>query len=280
VTTNISLAASSKIDQGSMQRTEPVIEAGPSIEINNLGIKLGNVTLLTAVSASMSAGLWHGIVGPNGGGKSTLLKSIAGLMPHSGTIDMTWSKEKAPPIGYMPQLAPFEQSLPISVLDYLRLNSQNRPVWLSFKKRDDINQVVELLAIGALLKNRLGTLSMGERQRVLLATALLQKPSLLLLDEPLAGIDKSGQEKILDVLIHFKAQGGTIVMVEHNWQVLQQYCDQAYFIDGGLNKSGKPSDVLRQQLSQQAAELPIIQHGSAPNIKNDIESDTDEVRLA
>ncbi|MBU2891832.1 ATP-binding cassette domain-containing protein [Colwellia sp. D2M02] len=227
---------------------------GPAIEINNLGIQLGKITLLSAVSTTMSAGLWHGIVGPNGGGKSTLLKSIAGLMPHSGSIAMLWSNTKAPIIGYMPQLAPFEQSLPISVLDYLRLNSQNRPVWLSFKKRSEINDVVELLAIKTLLNNRVGTLSMGERQRVLLACALLQKPSLLLLDEPLAGIDKAGQEKILAVLTDFKKQGGTIVMVEHNWQVLQQYCDQAYFIDGGLKKSGNPTEVLQQQLTEQSLE--------------------------
>lgn len=248
---------------------------GPTIEIKNLGIKLGKVTLVTSVSATMSGGLWHGIVGPNGGGKSTLLKSIAGLMPHSGSIAMLSSEKKAPNIGYMPQLAPFEQSLPISVLDYLRLNCQNHPVWLRFKDRIEINQIVELLGIKVLLKNRVGTLSMGERQRVLLATALLQKPSLLLLDEPLAGIDKAGQEKILDVLIHFKEQGGTIIMVEHNWQVLQQYCDQAYFIDGGLKKHGKPNDVLQQQLTQQSIEQAQQQALITPNNDN-----ADEVRTA
>ena len=228
---------------------------GPAIEINNLGIQLGQVTLLDSVSMTMSAGLWHGILGPNGGGKSTLLKSIAGLMPHSGTINMAWEHEQAPQIGYMPQLAPFEQSLPISVLDYLRLNSQNRPVWLTFKKTKAINHIVELLGIENLLKNRLGTLSMGERQRVLLGCALLQEPKLLLLDEPLAGIDKAGQETILDVLSAFKNQGGTIVMVEHNWQVLQQYCDQAYFIDGGLKRSGKPHIVLREHSLEQSQEM-------------------------
>lgn len=233
----------------------PVPFTGPNIDITNLGIKLGKVTLLESLSTTMKSGLWHGILGPNGGGKSTLLKSIAGLMPHTGSIAMTWEKAKAPAIGYMPQLAPFEQSLPISVLDYLRLNSQNRPVWLSFKNTKAINQMVELLGIQGLLKNRLGTLSMGERQRVLLATALLQEPSLLLLDEPLAGIDKAGQEKILDVLSAFKKHGGTIVMVEHNWQVLQQYCDQAYFIDGGLKKSGLPKDVLREHSIEQSQEL-------------------------
>jgi zinc transport system ATP-binding protein len=244
---------------------------GPTIEIANLGIQLGKITLLESLSTTMESGLWHGILGPNGGGKSTLLKSITGLMPHTGTIDMLWPNEQAPTIGYMPQLAPFEQSLPISVLDYLRLNSQNRPVWLSFKNRKDINEVVELLGIESLLKNRLGTLSMGERQRVLLATALLQKPSLLLLDEPLAGIDKAGQEKILDVLSEFKKQGGTIVMVEHNWQVLQQYCDQAYFIDGGLKISGTPKDVLREHSEEQSREL-------AKHIQ--VNSIQDEVRFA
>jgi len=248
---------------------------GPTIKIENLGIKLGKVTLLTSVSATMSAGLWHGIVGPNGGGKSTLLKSIAGLMPHTGSIAILSPEKKVPNIGYMPQLAPFEQSLPISVLDYLRLNSQNHPVWLNFKYRIEINKTIELLGIKKLLKNRVGTLSMGERQRVLLATALLQKPSLLLLDEPLAGIDKAGQEKILDVLIQFKVQGGTIVMVEHNWQVLQEYCDQAYFIDGGLKKHGKPNDVLQQQLTQQSIEQAQQQALITPNNDN-----ADEVRIA
>jgi len=248
----------------------PVPCAGPNIEIANLGIQLGKVTLLEPLSITLKSGLWHGILGPNGGGKSTLLKSIAGLMPHTGTIAMTWGETQAPAIGYMPQLAPFEQSLPISVLDYLRLNSQNRPVWLSFKNTKDINQMVELLGIQGLLKSRLGTLSMGERQRVLLATALLQKPSLLLLDEPLAGIDKAGQEKILDVLSAFKNLGGTIVMVEHNWQVLQQYCDQAYFIDGGLKISGTPKDVLRKHSAEQSLEL-------AKHIQ--VNSEPDQVRL-
>ena len=229
----------------------PTAATGPAIEIKNLVIKLAKVTLLKSMTTTMEAGLWHGIVGPNGGGKSTLLKSIAGLMPHHGTIEMAWHNNLAPTIGYMPQLAPFEPSLPISVLDYLRLNSQNRPVWLSFKHRNDIRQIVELLHIEALLNSRLGTLSMAERQRVLLATALLQKPSLLLLDEPLAGIDKAGQRKILDVLSDFKNQGGTIVMVEHNWQVLQQYCDQAYLINGGLTNSGLPNEIIKSAQNEE-----------------------------
>ncbi|NRA83356.1 MAG: ATP-binding cassette domain-containing protein [Gammaproteobacteria bacterium] len=229
----------------------PTQTIGPAIEIKDLVIKLANVTLLKSMTTTMEAGLWHGIVGPNGGGKSTLLKSIAGLMPYHGTIDMAWHNDHPPIIGYMPQLAPFEPSLPISVLDYLRLNSQNRPVWFSFKNRKDISQVVELLHIEALLNNRLGTLSMGERQRVLLATALLQKPSLLLLDEPLAGIDKAGQRKILDVLTDFKNQGGTIVMVEHNWQVLQQYCDRAYLINGGLTNNGLPNEIIKSAQNEE-----------------------------
>ena len=91
---------------------------------------------------------------------------------------------------------------------------------------------------------------MGERQRVLLAIALLKKPKLLLLDEPLAGIDKQGQESILSVLKAFKQQNGTLIMVEHDFHVLNEHCDSLLWINGGLEKSGTPAQVLQQAPEQ------------------------------
>ncbi|WP_425641893.1 metal ABC transporter ATP-binding protein [Marinomonas gallaica] len=224
---------------------------GPSLHLANLTVAVKGMTLLSAMDLSLEGGLWHGIAGPNGGGKSTLLKAIAGLHNHSGTIELHWP-EGRDAIGYMPQLSPFDASLPVTALDFLRMHCDKRPVWLRFKGDPKIAAVVEKVRIQGLLGKRLGTLSSGERQRVLLACALLNRPHVLLLDEPLAGVDKYGREQILEILMNFKADGGTIIMIEHDWQILQQYCDSLSWIDGTLQAHGEPNSVL------QSLQVPMI----------------------
>lgn len=211
---------------------------GATVGISGLSVSLNGVRLLASMDLHISAGQWCGIAGRNGGGKSTLLKSIAGLLPHKGQISLDWHNGQRR-LGYMPQVAPFDTSLPISVQDFLRFSSQTKPVWLGGRKSAQLDAIAQQVGIQGLLIKRLGTLSMGERQRVLLANALLQKPDLLLLDEPLAGLDSQGQEHILALLADFHQAGGTLLMVEHNWQVLEQYCDQIVTIEGGL-KSIQP----------------------------------------
>ncbi|SBS29766.1 Zinc import ATP-binding protein ZnuC [Marinomonas aquimarina] len=216
---------------------------GPSLKLQGLGVTIKGMTLLQPLNLTLSGSLWHGIAGPNGGGKSTLLKAIAGLHNHRGQIELHWPNGKNN-IGYMPQLSPFDASLPVTALDFLRMHCDKRPVWRRYKGDPKIAAVVERVGMQKLLSKRLGTLSSGERQRVLLACALLNEPHILLLDEPMAGVDKDGREQILEILVDFKAQGGTIVMIEHDWQILQQHCDTLAWIDGGLEAHDTPTAIF------------------------------------
>lgn len=223
---------------------EKAVIKGASVRLNQLAVSLNQVELLTPINHEFAAGQWHGVIGPNGGGKSTLLKAIAGLLPHNGEIKIRWQSANEQHIGYMPQIAPFDLSLPVTVMDYLRMNTQRRPLWLSIKTGSNEQQVIEQVGIQSLLNKRLGTLSMGERQRVLLTSALIQTPSLLLLDEPLAGLDKAGQKKMIELFTNFRSQGGTLIMIEHNWHLLAQHSDSLTLIEGGLKQTGTPKELL------------------------------------
>lgn len=216
---------------------------GPSLQLTNVSVTVKGITLLEPLDLTLAGGQWHGIAGPNGGGKSTLLKAIAGLHNHSGSIALHWPNGRNN-IGYMPQLSPFDASLPVTALDFLRMHGDKRPVWQRFKGDSKIEAVINRVAIQKLLHKRLGTLSSGERQRVLLACALMNHPHILLLDEPLAGVDKQGREQILEILSQFKAEGGSLIMIEHDWQILQSHCDTLSWIDGGLQSHGTPRTLL------------------------------------
>jgi len=218
---------------------------GPGIICKQLAFTIKGHQLLTPFDLQLEPNQWHGIVGPNGGGKSTLLKAIAGLLNHSGQIELHWAQSKGD-IGYMPQLSPFDATLPVTALDFLRLHTNKRPVWRRYKQDCDIEAIVEHVNIQSLLHKRIGTLSTGERQRILLACALMHRPKLLLLDEPMAGMDKAGRKTMIELLNAFIAQGGTIVMIEHDWQIIEDCCDSVSVIEGTLKAHGQTQAVLEK----------------------------------
>ncbi|MEO9274477.1 metal ABC transporter ATP-binding protein [Marinomonas sp. 5E14-1] len=216
---------------------------GPTLVIEKVAFYIQNNPLLMASSAQFNSGGWHGIAGPNGGGKSTLLKAIAGLLNHQGSIRLEWPNGRGS-IGYMPQLSPFDASLPVTASDFIRLHTDKQPVWKRYKKDPRIEAVVDKVGIQSLLPKRLGTLSTGERQRVLLACALLNEPEILLLDEPMAGVDKQGRTQIIQLLQEFKNAGGTLIMIEHDWQIIQECCDTLAWVDGVLTDHDSPQAIF------------------------------------
>ncbi|MFT2099003.1 metal ABC transporter ATP-binding protein [Marinomonas sp. 2405UD66-6] len=228
---------------------------GPSLLLENVAFYIQNQPLLATSSAQFYGGGWHGIAGPNGGGKSTLLKAVAGLLNHKGKIALHWPNSRGN-IGYMPQLAPFDASLPITSSDFIRLHTNRQPVWQRYKKDSKVEAAIEKVGIRSLLSKRVGTLSTGERQRVLLACALLNEPDILLLDEPMAGVDKQGREQIIQLLGDFKASGGTLIMVEHDWQIIQECCDTLAWVDGALIDQDIPNSIFTRF---QTSNNPIYQ---------------------
>jgi zinc transport system ATP-binding protein len=217
---------------------------GPSIEFDNVNLTLGNTRILEDVSFSVRAGTIHCIVGANGGGKTSLVRSLVGQMPHSGRISIQWQGGRV--IGYVPQALDFDKSLPITVSDFMAMTCQRRPVFLGVarSRRQQIEAVLERPGLAGKLKSKLGSLSGGERQRVLFAQAMIPDPALLVLDEPMTGLDLAGKEILERAIVEFAKAGGTVIWINHDIVQVNEIADALTYIDRKVLLDGAPTDVL------------------------------------
>lgn len=224
---------------------------GPSIEFANVGLALGNTTILEDVSFTVRPGTIHCIVGANGGGKTSLVRSMVGQMPHTGRIAIQWSTGKI--IGYVPQTLDFDKSLPITVRDFMAMTCQRRPVFLgvSRSRRQMIDAALDRMGLKGKLKSRLGSLSGGERQRVLFAQAMIPEPALLVLDEPTTGLDLSGKELLERAVKEFAAAGGTVVWINHDIVQVSEMADALTYINRTVLLNGPPREVLATGMAAQ-----------------------------
>jgi zinc transport system ATP-binding protein len=217
---------------------------GPSIVFGNVCLSLGNTRILEDVSFRVASGAIHCIVGANGGGKTSLIRSLLGQMPHTGRIAIEW--QSAPVTGYVPQALNFDQSLPLTVRDFVALTSQRRPVFLGIPRaqRDLIDAALTRVGLSGKGHFRLGSLSGGERQRVLFAQALIPEPSLLVLDEPMAGLDLAGKEILEEAIVEFARGGGTVVWINHDIVQVREIATALTYIDRRVLLDGTPAEAL------------------------------------
>ena len=217
---------------------------GPTIEFDRVNLRLGATSILEDVTFTVQSGTIHCIVGANGGGKTSLVRSLLGQMPHSGRIIITWGDSRV--IGYVPQTLDFDKSLPITVGDFMAMATQRRPVFLGVSKarRNEIDAMLERLGLHGKRKAKLGSLSGGERQRVLLAQALIPEPSLLVLDEPTTGLDVAGKEILERTIVAFVKAGGTVVWINHDIVQVSEVADALTYINRKVLLDGVPSTVL------------------------------------
>jgi zinc transport system ATP-binding protein len=217
---------------------------GPTIEFDRVNLTLGATSILEDVTFKVRAATIHCIVGANGGGKTSLVRSLLGQMPHSGRISIHWAASRV--IGYVPQTLDFDKSLPITVGDFMAMATQRRPVFLGVAKarRDDIDRMLERLGLNGKRKAKLGSLSGGERQRVLLAQALIPEPALLVLDEPTTGLDLKGKDILQRTIIEFARAGGTVVWINHDIAQVGEIADALTYIDRKVLLDGAPREAL------------------------------------
>jgi zinc transport system ATP-binding protein len=217
---------------------------GPSIEFDGVGLSLGNTEILRDVSFKVRAGSLHCIVGANGGGKTSLVRSLLGQMPHSGKIAIHWNESRV--VGYVPQSLDFDKSLPVTVADFMAMTCQRRPVFLGVSRtvRAPIVEALERLGLGGKLSSRLGSLSGGERQRVLFAQALIPEPALLVLDEPMTGLDLAGKEIIESAIAGFVRAGGTALWINHDIVQVHEMADAMTYVNRTVLLDGAPREVL------------------------------------
>jgi zinc transport system ATP-binding protein len=224
---------------------------GPSVEFQNLQLALGATRILEDISFSVRSGAVHCIVGANGGGKTSLILSLLGQMPHSGRIVVQWQDNQV--TGYVPQTLDFDKTLPITVRDFIAMASQRRPVFLGVSRlrKSQIDAALERVGLSGKSGLKLGGLSGGERQRVLFAQALIPEPSLLVLDEPMTGLDLGGKEIIEQAVADFAHRGGTVIWINHDIVQVGEVADALTYIDRRVLLDGVPGEVLKSGAAMQ-----------------------------
>jgi zinc transport system ATP-binding protein len=217
---------------------------GPSIQFSDVNLTLGNTQILRNVSFNVRAGTVHCIIGANGGGKTSLIRSLVGQMPHTGRISIEWHGSQI--IGYVPQTLDFDQTLPVTVRDFLAMTTQRRPVFLGLSRarREAIDAALDRVGLGEKAAYRLGSLSGGERQRVLFAQATLPEPALLVLDEPMTGLDVEGHAIIERAICKFAEDGGTVLWINHDILKVHELADHLTYIDRTVLLDGPPREAL------------------------------------
>jgi len=219
------------------------------LRIQDLSVKIGTDTIIQNLNLHVHCGEMIALIGPNGAGKSTLIKTILGQQPYDGIISFSvpGQRSRKAKIGYVPQSPTFDPGDPVSVADLFACCMSKRPAFLGLSKamRQKVLSCLERVQGENLIDKRIGSLSGGELQRVLLALALEPVPNILILDEPLSGVDVEGMETLMDMLDEIrKTYDLSILMITHDFSMLPQYADQVVLMDRQLICQGAPREVL------------------------------------
>jgi len=219
------------------------------LRVENVSVKIGADSILKDVNLHVHCGELVALIGPNGAGKSTFLKAVLGEREYDGIIAFSepGKRSKKPRIGYVPQSPAFDPSDPVSVSDLFACCMSRRPAFLGLGKsmHELVAECLERVHGEDLMNKRVGTLSGGELQRVLLALALEPMPNILILDEPLSGVDIEGMENLMDMLDEIRKNFDlSILMTTHDFTMLDRYADQVVLIDHAVLIKGRPETVL------------------------------------
>ena len=218
----------------------------PIIKVANLSYYYDSIPSLDHISFTVDKGDFLGIIGPNGAGKTTLFQCMLGIVSDfSGEInlfgfDIRQDKKMLQRIGYVPQKKSVEQAFPATVSEIVSLGMIGRKI-----NRESIDSAIEFVELGAYRDKRIGELSEGQQQRVIIAKSLVKQPDLLILDEPTTGIDSAAQERFYDLLTKLnKDKGITIVWSSHDMNAVEKLASKVACIDRKLFFHGESEDFF------------------------------------
>ena len=243
-------------------------DAPQAVSFKNLSVRYGAIVALEKVSFSVESGSLSGIIGPNGGGKSSLLRSIVGLVKPSGgeiLVNGRPSTEMRKQIGFVPQLEQVDWNFPASVWDVVMMGlTARRGLFRAHSRanRETAAQALATVDLADLRRRGIGELSGGQRRRVLLARAIASDPSVLLLDEPMAGLDPTSQHRFLDIIDRFRETGTTVVMCTHNLTCVSTRATDVAVVNGRLVAYGSPEEVLVESVLAAAFGHQLVVHAS------------------
>jgi zinc transport system ATP-binding protein len=234
---------------------------GTLLKVQNLSVRFGERTVLENLSFELGAGEVLAVVGPNGSGKTVLLKALLRLIPSTGTI--SWAPGTQ--IGYVPQKIAPDRGLPLRVREVLEAKA--RMLGLN---RSEVEKVAETAGLGhELLDAVAGLLSGGQFQKLLIAFALLGQPNVLLFDEPTASLDELSEERVYDLLHRLQTERGmTVILVSHDLSIVFRYATTVLCLSRGFTCAGPPKEVLTPEALEALYGAPpkyYVHHGEPPN---------------
>jgi zinc transport system ATP-binding protein len=224
-----------------------------ALEVASVSVQFGRAKVLNGLSFAVPRGSSLAIVGPNGAGKTVLFQALVGAIPHDGSV--RWAPGTR--IGYVPQKLDIERDLPVTGLDFLRAK-----ITVTGAPTEDASRTLGLVGLGVQAASMpIGTLSGGQFQRLLVAVALVGEPTVLLLDEPTAGVDGIGQERMDDTIERLRLEKGlTILLISHDLSVVYRYASNVLCLARGTYCFGAPKTALTPAMLQQLYGSPVGYH--------------------
>jgi len=206
------------------------------LKVENLTVSLGGNHIVENVDFEVKKGEVLAIIGPNGAGKTTLFRALLNLIPYSGSIK--W--EKGIQIGYVPQRIEIDTDIPLTVEEFLKLRSPN-------VTKIKIKKILEYIQLDEkILASRLGEISVGQRQRLLIGWSLLENPDVLLFDEPTADVDIHGQESVYKTISFLRKKFNlAVILISHDLNVVYQYADKVMGLNHKSLCIGKQDEILQ-----------------------------------
>ena len=193
----------------------------PYIILDGVSKSFRSVEVLKPLSIEFEEGLIHGIVGRNGSGKTVMMKLILGfLKPTQGTVTVG-KKRVGKDVDFIPYLNACDNLYNLAAIRH-RIT------------KEDVKQVLETVGLGDTGRKKVAKFSLGMRQRLAIAQAIMEKPKLIILDEPMNGLDKRGVEEMRQIFLNLKAEGTTILLASHNMEDIRCLCDKVYEMDAGV----------------------------------------------
>ncbi|MCC8167906.1 MAG: metal ABC transporter ATP-binding protein [Clostridiales bacterium] len=216
-------------------------------------MELGGQEVLSDVNLHIHCGSLNVVIGKNGAGKSTLIKAILGDIPHTGNIEFRDTKDGRMAklkIGYVPQSINIEKNTPLSVYDLIGSYESRYPLFLpkSHRLKERITESLKVFEAEELIDKKVCNLSGGEMQRVLLSMAIMDEPNLLLLDEPVSGIDYNGMELFYRTISDLKnSYDLAVILVSHDLEYVAKYADHVVLLDETVLKQGSAKEVFESE---------------------------------
>lgn len=236
------------------------------IKVHHLGVRFADQEVLSDINLHIHCGTLNAVIGKNGAGKSTLIRAILDDIPHTGEIEFRDTKNGRMArlrIGYVPQSINIEKNTPVSVYDLMASYESRYPVFLPKRKKlyERIREALCVFEAGDLIDRQVCNLSGGQLQRVLLSMAIMDEPNLLLLDEPVSGIDQNGMELFYKTMDYLKRHYDlAIILISHDLEYVSRYADKVILLSEGAVTQGTVKEVFGSETFAREFSAGVEEH--------------------